>query len=206
MHFVCTAHAPHVHGISTRLAHQAAALLRHGWLQLLYLSVAVTATANLLQAYGQQRVGAAEAAIIYTMDPVYGALFAWLLLGERLHTQGPYICTRTHTQTHTDTRTQTQTHTHIKLGHLFDQPHHLLLPRAGYVGIVLVLSANVLRRLPWSVVAATRRLLTPHQPTRRGVPGLSVATTSDTRCEPLLPKCDTKEREGPKDRVELEGG
>lgn len=53
------------------LAHQAVTLLRHGWAQLLYLSVAVTATANLLQAYGQQRVGAAEAAVIYTMDPVY---------------------------------------------------------------------------------------------------------------------------------------
>ena len=66
---------------------QAASLLRDGWRQLLYLSVAVTATANLLQAFGQQRVGAAEAAVIYTMDPVYGALFAWLLLGERLHAQ-----------------------------------------------------------------------------------------------------------------------
>ena len=112
MHFVCTAHAPHVHGISTRLAHQAAALLRHGWLQLLYLSVAVTATANLLQAYGQQRVGAAEAAIIYTMDPVYGALFAWLLLGERLHTQGPYICTHAHTNTHRHSHTDTNAHAH----------------------------------------------------------------------------------------------
>ena len=39
---------------------QAASLLRDGWRQLLYLSVAVTATANLLQAFGQQRVGAAE--------------------------------------------------------------------------------------------------------------------------------------------------
>ena len=81
--------------------------------------MAVTATANLLQAYGQQRVGAAEAAVIYTMDPVYGALFAWLLLGERLHTQGPCIharaCAHTHARTHARTHTRTQPHTHIHL-------------------------------------------------------------------------------------------
>ena len=89
---------------------QAASLLRHGWRQLLYLSVAVTATANLLQAFGQQRVGAAEAAVIYTMDPVYGALFAWLLLGERLHAQG--ACSRA--RTHTRAQTSHTSHTHAQ--------------------------------------------------------------------------------------------
>ena len=125
MHSICTTRALHVHGTCTctahahaharhihRLAHQAASLLRHGWLQLLYLSVAVTATANLLQAYGQQRVGAAEAAVIYTMDPVYGALFAWLLLGERLHTQGACIRARARAHAHTHRHTRTHTHTH----------------------------------------------------------------------------------------------
>ena len=90
-------------------ATQAASLLRHGWRQLLYLSVAVTATANLLQAFGQQRVGAAEAAVIYTMDPVYGALFAWLLLGERLHAQGAWLHARTHPRARTHT-----SHTHAQ--------------------------------------------------------------------------------------------
>ena len=89
---------------------QAASLLRHGWRQLLYLSVAVTATANLLQAFGQQRVGAAEAAVIYTMDPVYGALFAWLLLGERLHAQGACSRARTHTRARTTDRIRTRRH------------------------------------------------------------------------------------------------
>ena len=88
--------------------------------------MAVTATANLLQAYGQQRVGAAEAAVIYTMDPVYGALFAWLLLGERLHTQGPCIHARACAHTHARTHARTHTRTHIKLGNLLDQPRHLL--------------------------------------------------------------------------------
>ena len=98
---------------------QAASLLRDGWRQLLYLSVAVTATANLLQAFGQQRVGAAEAAVIYTMDPVYGALFAWLLLGERLHAQGACSRARTHTrarthksQTHAQARSTPHAHAH----------------------------------------------------------------------------------------------
>ena len=97
-------------------ATQAASLLRHGWRQLLYLSVAVTATANLLQAFGQQRVGAAEAAVIYTMDPVYGALFAWLLLGERLHAQGACSRARTHTRAQTShtshTHAQARSHAH----------------------------------------------------------------------------------------------
>eukprot|EP00908_Phaeocystis_cordata_P005281 Transcript_15758.p1 GENE.Transcript_15758~~Transcript_15758.p1 ORF type:complete len:391 (-),score=126.03 Transcript_15758:805-1977(-) len=161
------------------LAEQAAALLRHGWPALLYLSTVVTATrraispdlarsrpaspaspsepphrvpasSNLLQTFGQQRVGASEAAIIYTMDPVYGALFAWLLLGEQLHAQ-------------------------------------------GYAGIGLVLCANLLRRLPWGVVAATRRLLTPF-PSQLDLAAMSpaaaaaAATGDDARCEPLLPK------------------
>ena len=155
--------------------------------------MAVTATANLLQAYGQQRVGAAEAAVIYTMDPVYGALFAWLLLGERLHTQGP--CIHARACAHTHARTHARTHAHTSSSAISSTSRATYLLSAGYVGIALVLSANVLRRLPWSVVAATRRLLTPHQPTRRGVPSVSVATTSNTRCEPLLSKCDTNERE-----------
>lgn len=41
-----------------------------------------------LQAWGQARVKPHEAVVIYTLDPVYGAAFAWLLLGETLHLQG----------------------------------------------------------------------------------------------------------------------
>ena len=89
----------------------------HG-LSLLYLSLVPTALAGWLQAWGQARVKPHEAVIIYTMDPVYGAFFAWLLLGEVLHLQ-------------------------------------------GYAGIALVLSANVLRQLPWEAWQGTRSLLTP---------------------------------------------
>ena len=58
----------------------------HG-LQLLYLST-VSTLAGWLQTWGQARVRPHEAVIIYTMDPVYAAIFARVLLGEQLHTLG----------------------------------------------------------------------------------------------------------------------
>ena len=62
--------------------------LREQAVPLLYLSLVTTALANWLQAYGQQRVSAPDAAIIYALDPVYGAGFSWLLLGEGIGPQG----------------------------------------------------------------------------------------------------------------------
>jgi len=59
-----------------------------------------------------------QAVVIYTMDPVYGAFFAWLLLGEVLHVQ-------------------------------------------GLLGIGLVVSANVLRQVPWEAWDMTRAMVTP---------------------------------------------
>ena len=56
--------------------------------QLFYLSVVTTAVANWLQTIGQAGVRAQDAAIIYSLDPVYGACFSWLLLGETLGPQG----------------------------------------------------------------------------------------------------------------------
>ena len=52
------------------------------------LRVVTTAVANWLQTIGQAGVRAQDAAIIYSLDPVYGALFSWLLLGETLGSQG----------------------------------------------------------------------------------------------------------------------
>ena len=62
--------------------------LREQAVPLLYLSLVTTAFANWLQAYGQQRVSAPDAAIIYALDPVYGSGFSWLLLGEGIGPQG----------------------------------------------------------------------------------------------------------------------
>ncbi|KAL7541936.1 hypothetical protein ACHAWF_007055 [Thalassiosira exigua] len=53
-------------------------------LALIYLSGVTTALANLLQSQGQRDVSAERASVIYAMDPVYGAIFANIILGETL--------------------------------------------------------------------------------------------------------------------------
>ncbi|OEU13778.1 hypothetical protein FRACYDRAFT_189048 [Fragilariopsis cylindrus CCMP1102] len=53
-------------------------------LQLLYLGGISTALANFIQAKAQKDVPAERASIIYSLDPVYGAFFSWILLGETL--------------------------------------------------------------------------------------------------------------------------
>ena len=56
--------------------------------QIAYLALVTTAVAQWLQAYGQSRVSAQDAALIYALDPVYAAGFSYVLLGERLGPQG----------------------------------------------------------------------------------------------------------------------
>ncbi|KAL7462089.1 hypothetical protein ACHAXS_002490 [Conticribra weissflogii] len=53
-------------------------------LPLLYLSGVTTALASYIQSKAQKDVTAERASVIYAMDPVYGAFFAHLLLGEQL--------------------------------------------------------------------------------------------------------------------------
>ena len=53
-------------------------------LELLYLSGVTTALANYIQTIAQKDVSAERASVIYSLDPVYGAFFSWLLLGETL--------------------------------------------------------------------------------------------------------------------------
>jgi drug/metabolite transporter (DMT)-like permease len=53
-------------------------------LELLYLGAVSTALSNFLQAKAQKDVPAERASIVYSLDPVYGALFSYLLLGETL--------------------------------------------------------------------------------------------------------------------------
>lgn len=57
-------------------------------LELFYLGGATTALCNYIQTRAQSRISAERAAIIYALDPVYGALFAFLLLGEQLSVLG----------------------------------------------------------------------------------------------------------------------
>lgn len=51
---------------------------------LAYLGVVATAGMLFLQAMAQRHVSADKAALIYAMEPVFAALFAWLWLGEGL--------------------------------------------------------------------------------------------------------------------------
>lgn len=53
-------------------------------LPLLYLSGVTTALASYIQSKAQKDVTAERASVIYAMDPVYGAFFAHVLLGEQL--------------------------------------------------------------------------------------------------------------------------
>ncbi len=58
------------------------------WGELGFLAIACTTAPTLLQAWGQQRVSAAQSAVLFTLEPVWASLFAWVLLGELLGLQG----------------------------------------------------------------------------------------------------------------------
>mmetsp|Transcript_3827 Transcript_3827/g.9129 ORF Transcript_3827/g.9129 Transcript_3827/m.9129 type:complete len:499 (-) Transcript_3827:2284-3780(-) len=60
-------------------------------LELLYLGAISTALANFIQAKAQKDVPAERASIIYSLDPVYGAFFSWIILGETLGGPQAYI-------------------------------------------------------------------------------------------------------------------
>jgi drug/metabolite transporter (DMT)-like permease len=51
---------------------------------LAYLGVVATAAMLFLQAQAQRHVSADKAALIYAMEPVFAALFAWIGLSESL--------------------------------------------------------------------------------------------------------------------------
>lgn len=57
-----------------------------GWL--LYLALVATAVVLVLQGEGQRRVDATTSAIIYTLEPVFATLFAFLMLGELFGLRG----------------------------------------------------------------------------------------------------------------------
>lgn len=73
-------------------------LLRHGndwhtgmealpapsWVALVYLGLLASVLVVTLQAWGQQRVDALRSAIVFGLEPVFAALTAWVLIGERM--------------------------------------------------------------------------------------------------------------------------
>lgn len=58
------------------------------WLPLLYLGVVATAVTTLLQTIGQRSVSAAEASLIYALEPVTASIFSFFLIGERVGLRG----------------------------------------------------------------------------------------------------------------------
>lgn len=54
------------------------------WTALLYLGLLASVVVVTLQAWGQQRVDAMRSAIIFGLEPVFAALTAWAMLGERM--------------------------------------------------------------------------------------------------------------------------
>ena len=61
-----------------------AELPARSWMALLYLGLLASVVVVTLQAWGQQRVDAMRSAIVFGLEPVFAALTAWVLLGERL--------------------------------------------------------------------------------------------------------------------------
>ena len=58
------------------------------WGPLLYLGLVVTATTTITQAVAQQWVSAHETALLYTLEPVFAAIFSFWLLGEQFGERG----------------------------------------------------------------------------------------------------------------------
>lgn len=59
-----------------------------GWLALIHLGLAASIACVALQAWGQRHVGPTPSAVIYGLEPVFAALTALALLGERLAAAG----------------------------------------------------------------------------------------------------------------------
>lgn len=64
--------------------HKLSALGTPAWTALLYLGLLASVVVVTLQAWGQQRVDAMRSAIVFGLEPVFAALTAWALLGERM--------------------------------------------------------------------------------------------------------------------------
>jgi len=58
------------------------------WWAIIYLGLAATVGTTWLQAAGQKYVPAARAAVVYTMEPVWAVLFAYLVRGQSMGWQG----------------------------------------------------------------------------------------------------------------------
>ena len=72
----------------SQFLHQLTDIVTHHPWEVFYLSAVTTALANFIQTKSQKEVSAERASVIYAMDPVYGAFFSNLILGESLTSLG----------------------------------------------------------------------------------------------------------------------
>lgn len=72
----------------SQFAHQLMDIFTHHPWEVIYLSAVTTALANFIQTKSQKEVTAERASVIYAMDPVYGAFFSNIILGETLTNLG----------------------------------------------------------------------------------------------------------------------
>lgn len=63
-------------------------IVKSHWLAIVYLGVAATAFTTWTQAVAQRYLAATEAAIIYTLEPVFAVMFSFWWLGEGLTLRG----------------------------------------------------------------------------------------------------------------------
>jgi drug/metabolite transporter (DMT)-like permease len=63
-------------------------VLRENWGAIVYLGVMATAMTTWTQAIAQRHVSATETAIIYALEPLFAAMFAFWWIGESLGTRG----------------------------------------------------------------------------------------------------------------------
>jgi drug/metabolite transporter (DMT)-like permease len=65
------------------IVHQFAEV-EHHWQAIVYLAVVATTAVTWVQSLAQRWVSAHEVALIYTLEPIFSAIFSFWLLGERL--------------------------------------------------------------------------------------------------------------------------
>jgi drug/metabolite transporter (DMT)-like permease len=58
------------------------------WAAMIYLGLFATAATTWLQTVGQKWVTAPQAAVLYTLEPVWASIFGWIFLSEVLGTRG----------------------------------------------------------------------------------------------------------------------
>ncbi|TAF07558.1 MAG: EamA family transporter [Nostocales cyanobacterium] len=63
-------------------------IINQNWGVIIYLGLVATALVIWLQTIAQRWIGSEEAALLYTLEPVFAAIFSFLLLGEQLGING----------------------------------------------------------------------------------------------------------------------